>query len=332
MVAMGRALLADPHMPAKALAGKFSAIRPCVGCCLGCIHAVLAGEPGSCVVNPDVGREAQVQKEKPSINSKKVLVVGAGPAGMAAARLFSLKGHRVTVVEKSPDTGGLLSLAARAPGRGEINDILNFFRNELVRLSIDVHHDTVLNEDVLNKFQPDHVVLATGSMPDMPVIKGLFQTDMRLVTNVDILSGEESPGKKVIVLGGGMTGLITADFLGEQGCEVHVLNRKSRFAEEMSANDRYYLRESIKQKKITLYKKVSIKGFTRDGVDFKTMGESVSLEGCHMVVISEKQVSVREVKALEDKTSAIFHIIGDAKLPRNLMFCISEAEEIARSL
>ncbi|GAB6146223.1 oxidoreductase [Desulfocicer niacini] len=332
MVAMGRALLADPHMPAKALADNFSAIRPCLGCCLGCIHAVLAGEPGSCVVNPDVGREVQVKKEKPSMYPRKILVVGAGPSGMAAARLFTLKGHRVTVVEKSPDTGGLLSLAARAPGRGEINDILNFFRNELVRLGVKVHHGTVLDEDVLNKFQPDHVILATGSMPDMPVIKGLFQTDMRLVTNVDILSGEESPGKKVIVLGGGMTGLITADFLGEQGCEVHVLNRKNRFAEEMSANDRYYLRESIKQKKVTLYKKVSIKGFTRGGVSFKTLGETLSLDGCDMVVISEKQVPVREIKNLEGKSSAVFHVIGDAKLPRNLMFCISEAEEIARSV
>jgi 2,4-dienoyl-CoA reductase-like NADH-dependent reductase (Old Yellow Enzyme family)/thioredoxin reductase len=332
MVAMGRALLADPHMPAKALAGNFSAIRPCVGCCLGCIHAVLAGEPGSCVVNPDVGREAQVREEQSSLNPQKILVVGAGPSGMAAARLFTLRGHQVRVVEKGPDTGGLMALAARAPGRGEINDILNFFRNELTRLGIEIQHDTVLNEDVLNQFQPDRVILATGSMPDMPVIKGLFQTGMSLVTNVDILSGEEAPGKKVIVLGGGMTGLITADFLGQQGCEVHALNRKNRFAEEMSANDRYYLRESIKEKNITLYKKVAVKGFTRDGVTFKTRGETVSLEGCDMVVISEKQVSVREIKALEDKTTATFHVIGDAKLPRHLMFCISEAEEIARSI
>jgi len=332
MVAMGRALLADPHMPAKALAGNFSAIRPCVGCCLGCIHAVLAGEPASCVVNPDVGREAQVREGQPSLNPQKVLVVGAGPSGMAAARLFAMRGHQVRVVEKGPDTGGLMALAARAPGRGEINDILDFFRHELSRLGLEIQHDTILDEDILNKFQPDRVILATGSMPDMPVIKGLFQTDMRLVTNVDILSGEEAPGKKIIVLGGGMTGLITADFLGQQGCEVHVLNRKNRFAEEMSANDRYYLRESIKEKNITLYKKVAIKGFTRDGVTFKTRGETVSLEGCDMVVISEKQVSVREIKALEDKTTATFHVIGDAKLPRNLMFCISEAEEIARSI
>ncbi len=176
------------------------------------------------------------------------------------------------------------------------------------------------------------MILATGSMPDMPVIKGLFQTKMALVTSVDVLAGRENIGETIIVLGGGMTGLITADFLADQGKKVVVLNRKKSFAEEMSSNDRYYLRERLKKEKVALYKNVSIRQFTDDGAIFKANDEDITLTGFDAVVISEKQSSIRDAKDLEKKTPAKFHLIGDAKSPRHLMYCISEAEEIAKSI
>ncbi len=331
MVALGRSLLADPNYPNKAKNGNFDEIRPCIGCCLGCIHAVLAKEPGSCVVNPDVGREYKLEGERAPDKALKVLVAGAGPAGMAAARLFALMGHRVVVCEKGSGSGGLLSLAAKAPGRGELDDILRFFRSELERLFVDVRYNSELSRDLIAELDPDKVILATGSMPDMPLIKGLFQTDMALVTNVDIFKGDASSGERVIVLGGGMTGLITADFLADLGKEVVVLNRKKSFAEEMSSNDRYYLRERLNKNKVVLYKNVSVTAVTGDGVRFKSKGEKMVLSGFDTVVISEKHSPIREAKKLERKSRATFHLIGDAKSPRHLMYCISEAEEIARA-
>ncbi|WP_022666653.1 FAD-dependent oxidoreductase [Desulfospira joergensenii] len=334
MVALGRSIIADPRYPAKAEKGEFDRIRPCVGCCLGCIHAVLAKEPGGCVVNPNVGREYRLNREDGQVIPRKILVVGAGPAGMAAARLFALRGHDVTVCEKEEASGGLLSLAAKAPGRGELDDILNFFRQELNRLGVGICFNTPLTAGFLKEINPDRVILATGSMPDMPVIKGLFQSKMALVTNVDLLRGKDKAGEKVIVLGGGMTGLITADFLADPGKEVVVLNRKKSFAEEMSSNDRYYLRERLKKNKVVLYKNVNIRSFSDDGVVFKVKGESeaVTLAGFDTVVISEKQQPVRDAKKLEKESRAKFHFIGDAKSPRHLMYCISEAEEIACSI
>lgn len=200
------------------------------------------------------------------------------------------------------------------------------------RLDIEVRYETDLSLDLINEINPDRVILATGSLPDMPVIKGLFQTKMDLVTNVDVISGKEQVGDKVIVLGGGMTGLITADFLAEQGKQVIVLNRKKSFAEEMSSNDRYYLRERLKKGNVSLYKNVSVQQFTDDGVVFKTNGKEMTLTNFDSVVISEKQRPIRDAKKLEKKTTAKFHLIGDAKSPRHLMYCISEAEEIARSV
>ncbi|MBI9092013.1 MAG: FAD-dependent oxidoreductase [Desulfobacterium sp.] len=331
MVALGRSLLADPYYPEKARKGDVSKIRPCIGCCLGCIHAVLAKEPGSCVVNPDVGREYKLKDDPKPVKLQTVLIVGAGPAGMAAARQFALQGHKTILCEKDDKSGGMLSLASNAPGRGELDDILNFFRQELERLNIEIRYNQELSEELIREINPDKVILATGSMPDMPVIKGLFQTQMDLVTSVDVISGKEKIGENVIVLGGGMSGLITADFLADQSKKVVVLNRKKSFAEEMSSNDRYYLRERLKKQSVVLYKNVSVKEFINDGVIFKSNKENLSLTGFDSVVISEKHSSIREAKKIEKKTTASFHFIGDAKSPRHLMYCISEAEEIAKS-
>lgn len=332
MVSMGRSFLADPHYARKAETGQAGRIRPCVGCCLGCIHAVLAKEPGGCVVNPDVGREYKLKEEQPSGKQETVLVAGAGPAGMAAARLFALRGHKTLVCESRERSGGLLDLASRAPGRSELADILDFFRHELDRLNIDIRYNTPLSRELLDEVRPDRVILATGSLPDMPIIKGLFQSKMALITSVDLLRGEETAGDRVIVLGGGMTGLITADFIADQGREVVVLNRKKSFAEEMSSNDRYYLRERLKQNRVTLHKNVSIRSVSADGMALKVNGEALALEGFDTVVISEKHLPVRDMKQLEKETKARFHLIGDAKSPRHLMYCISEAEEIARTV
>jgi 2,4-dienoyl-CoA reductase-like NADH-dependent reductase (Old Yellow Enzyme family)/thioredoxin reductase len=340
MVALGRSFLADPHYPEKARTGRIQEIRPCVGCCLGCIHAVLAKEPGGCVVNPDVGREYLMASgetagesagsiDKPRV---RILVAGAGPAGLAAARECALAGHDVVICEQGEGPGGLLGLAAKAPGRGELKDILQFFDRELARLDISVRYQTPLTQDLLKEISPDHVVLATGSMPQMPVIKGLFTTSMHLVTGVDVMADTETAGEKVMVLGGGMAGLIVADFLADQGKTVVVLNRKKSFAEEMSSNDRYYLRERLKKEDVTLYKQVSIQGFTPDGVIFSSKGEKITLAGFDTVVISEKFEAVRAARSFEKTSAARFHVIGDAKSPRHLMYCIAEARELAQSL
>lgn len=331
IIALGRSFLADPEWPDKAKRGDFDLIRPCLGCCLGCIHAVLVKkEPGSCVVNPDVGREYKLKDDKKPEKPLTILIAGAGPAGMAAARQSAIQGHRTVLCEEKDRSGGLLALAARAPGREELEDILRFFKNELTRLGVETRYSTRLTEELMNEINPDKVIVATGSMPDMPMVKGLFSSQMDVVTNVDVMSGKEKTGNKVIVIGGGMTGLITADFLSGQGKEVVVLNRKKSFAEEMASNDRFYLRERLNRAKVPLHKQVSIKKFTARGVVFKDNKGQFELDGYDSVVISEKHVSIRETKELEEATGKPFYFIGDAKSPRHLMYCISEADEIIR--
>lgn len=331
VIAMGRSLIADPMLPKKAMAGDLGAIRPCLGCCLGCIHAVLALEPGGCVVNPDVGREYQMTLDEKAPVAKKILVVGAGPAGLAAARMAAIRGHQVTVIEAKGQAGGLMRLAARAPGRGETMDIIEFFINEAERLGVFIRLNTPLDATLLDELRPDAVILSTGSLPDMPLIKGLFTTKMMLCTVTEVLDGKIT-GDRVLMLGGGQAGLMAADFLTEKGCHVVVLNRKRHFAEEMSSNDRFYLRERLKHKNVRLIKQAAIKCITDDGVEFSVEGISETLTGFDTVVVAEAMAPVRDARPMLDNCGVAIHMIGDAGTPRNLMLAITEAEEVARSL
>lgn len=332
LIAMGRALIADPMLPEKAQEGQLTDIRPCIGCCLGCIHAVLALEPGSCVVNPEVGREYLLKDAKDTASKpKKVLVAGAGPAGLAVAKTAAKRGHSVVICEEKGEVGGLLRLAAVPPGRSEIMDIIHYLNREVEKLGVQLRLNTELSRALLDEISPDAVVMATGSMPDMPIIKGLFKTKMDLCTVAEVLDGK-IVGDRVIVIGGNQAGLVLADFLAEKGREVAVLNRKRHFADEMSSNDRFYLRERLKRDSVHLFKQVSVSRFTDDGVIFKSKGEPVTLEGFDSVVVAEAMIPVRDAKTLLNSRDIEVHLIGDVKSPRNLMLSQSEADEIGRSL
>jgi 2,4-dienoyl-CoA reductase-like NADH-dependent reductase (Old Yellow Enzyme family)/thioredoxin reductase len=331
-VAIGRGLIADPQLPEKSRTGDFTRIRPCIGCCLGCIQAVFQQEPGGCVVNPDVGREYLLEEMDKAENPKKLLVAGTGPAGLAAARVLAMRGHQVLVCDEQGQVGGLARVAALSPGRGEIMDAVNYFVKELERLGIEIRLNTVISKELISSFRPEATVIATGSLPELPVIKGLFQTKMGLETVTDIMESRAVAGDRVIVLGGGQAGLMVSDFLGESGKEVVVLNRKRHFAEELSGNDRYYLRERLKTHQVKLYKAVRIKKFLNDGVVFRNGKEEIRLAPCDTVVVAEKMTSIRKPLELFKGLDIQVHVIGDVKSPRGIMHAISEGEELGRSL
>jgi NADPH-dependent 2,4-dienoyl-CoA reductase/sulfur reductase-like enzyme len=332
MVALGRALLADPDLPVKAREGQ-ATVRPCIGCCLGCIHAVLQLEPGGCVVNPDVGREYTLAKETVAAERRNILVVGGGPAGMAAARMAALRGHRVTLVEAEARLGGLFRLAALAPGRQEAGDIINFFSVELDRLGVDLRLEAPLTQARIDALAPDTVILATGSLPAMPVIRGFSGTRLPTFTVVEVMSGEEMPdGERILVLGGGQSALMLADYLAEAGKTVTVLNRGRHFAAEMSSNDRFYLRERLNRSGVQMHKNVSVDGFRDRGVSFRSGGQAHALEGLDALVVSEGMTPIRQARSLFEGRNIDVHLIGDAREARNLMLAISEGEEIARTL
>ena len=332
VVALGRSLLADPDWPNRARSGDTSRIRPCIGCCLACIHAVLALEPGSCVVNPEVGREYLLGAPVTASEFRKVLVIGAGPAGMAAARMAALRGHRVLVLDEKRHVGGLAHAAAIPPGRSEIMDLVDYLERELSRLDVEIRLDTPIDARIIDTEAPDIAIVASGSMPEVPLVKGLFQSQMNVFTMLEVLENHADVGKKAIVLGGNQAGLVVADHLAELGCHVVVLHRNSHFAEEMSSNDRFYLRERLKAHPVKLFKKVSIKRFLSHGVKFRSDGNLLEIDGFDTVVVSDAMTSIKKpLELFRDRPIAV-HVIGDAKSPRTIQFAQSEAEEVGRQI
>ncbi|MDJ0780541.1 MAG: FAD-dependent oxidoreductase [Desulfosarcinaceae bacterium] len=335
IVAMGRAHLADPHLAHKANHEGGSNLRPCMGCCVGCIHAVLALEPGGCVVNPDVGREHLLHSPATAAgapSTKQILVIGAGPAGMAAARMAALNGHKVRLVEQSDHTGGIARLAAQAPGRREVGEVMTYFRDEIERLGIPVALNSDGIERILEADRFDAVVVATGSLPEVPLIKGIAQTRMQLLSVLDVLAGETVDGECILVLGGNQGALTTTDFLAEAGKSVTILNRQQHYAEEMSSNDRYYLRERLKRDSVSLFKAVTVKRILPDGARVVIAGETKDLVGFDALVVAEGMTPIRDTLAAIRKRGLPFTLIGDAKEARTLMHAIAEGEEIGRAI
>jgi len=268
LVAMGRAQIADPELAAKAQRGEIGEIRPCIAECRGCIETGYrqekAGGPYtgiSCAVNPMVGREYLIKdvKNERRADAKKVLVVGAGCAGLECARAAAFAGHEVIVCEGRGRVGGQLRWAAMMPKRQEIGDIISWYEGQLNTLGVQIRLNTTVDGDLLEQISPQVLVLATGSLPEVPLgyVKGLENVvNMEMLMFDELLDEAKLTGDNVLVVGGDQIGLQLADYLSEQGKSVYVAEQEPYFAAKMATNDRFYLRQRIQPKSVRLYKNV----------------------------------------------------------------------------
>lgn len=201
-IGLGRPSLADPEYPNKLFAGTPEAIRPCIGCNMGCFkRCVETGEPVSCAVNPQAGREL-VMGMKPGEGEKKVVVVGGGVAGMEVARTSALRGYKVTLFEKSDHLGGHIVEAGAHSFKSEIAKLNAWYKRELEKLGVDVklEHEPCIK--CIQKQEPDVIVLATGSDVSAPPIPGLEKA----MASLDAIDHPENIGNTVVVVGGGLVG------------------------------------------------------------------------------------------------------------------------------
>lgn len=333
MVSMGRAHLADPDLANKAKAGRLSEIRPCIGCCMGCIHQLFSLAECTCVMNPAVNREYLLKEIEETKNPKRILVIGAGPAGLAFSRLAGLRGHKVTIVEEQSCIGGMVRLAAIPPGRSDLLDMIKYFERELNRIkNVEIRLNVSLDNKMIDEIRPEAAVLASGSLPGIPHQQGLFDTAMAVHTVIDVLEETSVLTEPTIILGGGQAGLQVADFLAERGTEVVVLNRERHFASEMPANDRVFLMERLKTDRVKLYKDVQIHEFLPNGATFYSGKDFHTVDGFDHLVISEGMKSTRHAADLLRAEGIELHIIGDAKNPRSLLESQSEADELGRTI
>ena len=214
LVGMTRAQLADPHLAAKIAAGQEHRIRPCVGAGY-CLDAIYQGSDTKCIHNPSTGRELHLPHTitRSERSGKRAVVVGAGPAGLEAARVLGERGHRVTVLEAAHAPGGQLLLASRVPARRELIGIVDWRVAELKALDIEVRCNTYADEESIRSLEPDVVIVATGGVPDTSSLGS------HIIDAWDVLSGAKTPRGDVLLFddNGGHAGLDAARALIEAG-------------------------------------------------------------------------------------------------------------------
>lgn len=331
LVAMGRAHLVDPELAAKASGGRLHELRPCIGCCRGCIQNVLALSEATCVMNPELGREYRLGRPQPAAHPKNILVVGAGPAGLSCARLLALRGHRVVLAEARGQPGGALVPASQPPGRAELWELVEYQLAELKRLGVEIRVNAAVDESLVRAVKPDVGVVASGANPRMPQMEGLFESGLGLCTVLDVLSGEVVPGPRVVVLGSDQAAMVTADFLAQGRRQVAVLGG-DHFAPELAPNDRTFLRQRLSEAGVKLFKRAFIREYHADGLVIEHRGGREILAGYGDVVIAEGFRSERGPLDVFRKLGLEVHVLGDAKSPRTLLEATAEADELGRAL
>ena len=227
-ISLGRPLIADPHWPNKVKSGNENLIKRCV-CCLYCFESMMKGAykytHGNCSVNPFVGRENVSLKQNG--NGRKVLIIGAGCAGLTAAELLSKRGFDVTVLEKESKQGGQLNLASKPPHKEKINWVCEDLLSNAINSGANVLFDIKADKNIIASYSPEIVITATGGNAIHPKS---FNGD-NVVTVTQILNGDiDISNKKVAVIGSGMTGLETSELLVSKGNKVTVVEMADKIA------------------------------------------------------------------------------------------------------
>ncbi len=212
IIAMTRPFLADPEILTKARDGKFGEIRTCLACNQGCFDRMLQMKPVTCVLNPQVGMETE-RAITPAADKKRVLIIGAGPAGLECARVGAMRGHEIYLYEKKNHIGGQLNLAGKLPCKSEFGRLVDYYRETLNNSAVRLKLCEAVSEETITKINPDIVVVASGAKPRIPEIEGVDSPVVCLAE--DVLEERVIPGKRVAIIGGGPLGCDIALYLAQ---------------------------------------------------------------------------------------------------------------------
>ncbi|PWK75485.1 NADH:flavin oxidoreductase [Aminobacter sp. AP02] len=265
MVGMTRAHIAEPHIVKKVMEGREHQIRPCVGATY-CLDRIYEGGGALCIHNAATGREATIphlisRTEGPL---RRVVVVGAGAAGLEAARVLAERGHKVTVLEASSQAGGQVRLAAQNPRRRELIGIVDWRLAEMERLGVDIRYDIWAGSGDVLALDPDAVVIATGGLPQNPPLDA---GDELVTSSWDIIAGSVKPAQDVLLYddNGGHQGMTAAELIGKAGSKLELVTPERLFAPEMGGMNHVPYMEAFHRASVKITINTRLKSVRREG-------------------------------------------------------------------
>lgn len=313
-----RPFLADPELLQKVRNGKLNEIKPCVGDLL-CLSRMFRNLPYICCMNPRLGHEVEPEYEvKPAVLKKKVVVAGAGPAGMECAVTLAKRGHEVLLYEKRDRIGGLLNFAKNEVGGGYVfNNLISYYESQIKNLGIKVFLNTELDLKLVNGLKPDVVVLATGARIHSNIAEGLVETAY------DVLENEAKVGKEVVIIGAGKIGLVTAEYLASKGKKVAIIESGSKIAEDVIPTFKWRHISWVSEYNIEVHSNSKIKDINKKGVLIEDKeGKERLITGT--VVTSIKRESNQKLFSELEFSCDEIYIIGDAISPRGIHNAVHE--------
>ncbi|MHA1229807.1 MAG: oxidoreductase [Candidatus Helarchaeota archaeon] len=327
IVALGRQSICDPFFVNKVKEGRKDDIMKCIAC-NNCINALALQKEINCAFNPDIFiAESDIPKAK---SPKTILIVGAGPGGLTAAKYAKLRGHNVILIEKKDKIGGNLHLAKAAPYKGEINNIIDYYNFKIKDLNIDLRLNTELSVKLVEEIKPDLLILATGSVPIVPEIEGLDSVDYKLFN--EVLENKTEVGENVVIIGGGMVGIELAEFLVDKGKKVTIIEKLKRLGSNIDQMVSFVIMYYLEQEKnIKKYLNANVKKVSKNKLEFEIKGKSTEIEFDDLIISTGVKQYIPPIDEIHQKVPTIKKI-GDCKKPRKIVDAVSEAYKLIMKL
>jgi NADPH-dependent 2,4-dienoyl-CoA reductase/sulfur reductase-like enzyme len=334
LVGMVRELIADPHLPNKAKAGRVDDIRTCLACNQSCAGRQVLELPITCIYNPVTGHEKAWADPGPAPVKKKVVVVGGGPAGMEAARVAAERGHQVVLFERSERLGGQVKLVMKTPMRQSFEEIIRFGENQLPKLGVEVRLGVEASVDSILAENPQAVIVATGSEPYLPEIPGAEGKNVVSVT--DVLNGAET-GKRVVIIDtqGTAPGCTVAEVLADQDKSVEIVTGLNKVGSDIPMPVWHHLYERLLGKGVVMS---PMTGVTRIGEDFVDVFHVVNPSVTRTIQSVDTVVMAAGGRANDELYNSLvgmvdeLYAIGDSAQPRNIEMATYQAHKVAVEL